>query len=71
MSCEPARHEPKLPNHVLLNGGYGGLGDAGLRLGRPTGNLASDRGNLDGEGDLDAFLSTFEPGSSEVRLNRR
>jgi len=33
--------------------------------------MVSDLGDLDGDGDLDAFISTFELGSSEVWVNER
>lgn len=59
-----------LPNYVLLNDGRGKLVDSGLRLGGTAGNMVSSVGDLDGDGDLDAFISTFELGSCEVWFNQ-
>ena len=54
------------PNTVWLNDGRGGFSDSGQRLGE-LGTTAIALGDVDGDGDLDAF--TGHNGPSEVWLN--
>jgi len=58
-----------LPNYIFLNDGKGILYDSGIRLGGNAGSMVSAVGDLDGDGDLDLFISNFEGGSCEVRFD--
>jgi ankyrin repeat protein len=60
-----------LPNYILINDGMGRLRDSGLRLGGNAGNMLSAIGDLDGDGDVDIFISNFEGGSNEIWFNER
>jgi ankyrin repeat protein len=59
-----------LPSYVLINNGAGILNDVGLRWGGSGGNMISAIGDLDGDGDLDLFISNFEGGSNEIWFNQ-
>jgi hypothetical protein len=56
------------PNTVWLNDGRGTFGDSGLRLGNGI-SYGVDLGDLDGDGDLDAFVANNSPPNG-VWLNR-
>jgi len=59
----------QMPNYIFLNDGTGILYDSGLRLSGSAGNMVSETGDLDGDGDIDLFISNFEGGSCEVWFN--
>ena len=54
------------PNTIWVNDGQGTFTDSGQRLGNET-TRDVDLGDLDGDGDIDAFAVNFEPG--KVWLN--
>jgi hypothetical protein len=58
-----------LPNYVWLNDGKGNLYDSGLRLGGPEYTASVSLIDLDGDEDLDSFLSNFGDGSNEIWFN--
>ena len=58
------------PSAVWLSDGKGGLFDSGIRLGEGTVNSYSALADLDGDGDLDAFVAAFGAGPNEIWFNR-
>jgi len=58
------------PNRVWLNDGTGKLTDSGLSLGGNVPNCRSALGDLDGDGDLDAFVSYYGNGSNSIWINQ-
>ncbi len=60
-----------LPSAVWLNDGNGGLYDSGIRLPGEWQSLHTfcPLGDLDGDGDLDAFIASFVDGPNELWFN--
>jgi hypothetical protein len=58
------------PSSVWLGDGKGRLIDAGLRLGEGNMNGSCTLADLDGDGDLDAFVAAFGQGPNEIWFNR-
>ena len=57
-----------IPSQVWLNDGSGQFTDSGQALGATENNWSLELGDLDGDGDLDAFVSTLHQ-ASRVWLN--
>ena len=63
---QQGKHEPNQPNRVYQNNGHGELSDSGQLLGAARSHAVA-LGDLDNDGDLDAFVGNKE--ADEVWLN--